>query len=209
MIRAYDKNYLSKLQNSFASMLDFAVNDLNLSLNIFFNQFLHSSLCVKIDSGDTSTLAGKSGVEMALEVINDFSKKDYYRPAANKSPEYWTGWALSYFQWYTSLSFKQINSFIPIDEVREMYSPYHEMDITHFVIHMTEIYNQRKSDTNLKSFRQKAALSQSELAEISGIPVRTIQQYEQKQKDINSAKVQTLVILAKVLSCRIEDLIEL
>lgn len=47
---------------------------------------------------------------------------------------------------------------------------------------MLEIYNNRKEGTNLKTLRLNAGLSQSELAEISDIPVRTIQQYEQKKE---------------------------
>lgn len=208
MIHAYDKNYLSKFQNSFAVMLDFAVHDLAIRLDDFYDRFLRSSLCRKIQDGDSSILAGKSGIEMALEVMDDFSKKDLYNPAANKSAEYWAGWALAYFQWYTSLSFERINNFVPIEEVIEMYSPYHEMDVSHFVSHMIELYNRRKKDTNIKFYRQMAGVSQKELSDISGIPVRTIQQYEQGQKNINFAKAETLISLSRSLSCRMEDLLE-
>lgn len=48
----------------------------------------------------------------------------------------------------------------------------------------------------------------SELAEISDIPVRTIQQYEQNQKNINAAKAETVVKLAKALNCTVEALME-
>ena len=36
MIHAYDKNYLSKAQNNLASMLDFAVYDLEEDLSHFY-----------------------------------------------------------------------------------------------------------------------------------------------------------------------------
>ncbi|WP_374041738.1 helix-turn-helix domain-containing protein, partial [uncultured Treponema sp.] len=51
--------------------------------------------------------------------------------------------------------------------------------------------------------------SQKELSEISGVPLRTIQQYEQGQKNINSAKAETVLKLAKVLECSAEDLMEI
>lgn len=54
-----------------------------------------------------------------------------------------------------------------------------------------------------------AGLSQSELAEISDIPVRTIQQYEQKQKNINDAKAENVVKLAKALNTSVEKLMEI
>ena len=47
--------------------------------------------------------------------------------------------------------------------------------------------------------RQNAGLSQKELAEVVGIPLRTIQQYEQWKKSINKAQVQYLIALSKVL----------
>lgn len=71
---------------------------------------------------------------------------------------------------------------------------------------MLEIYNNRKEGTNLKTLRLNAGLSQSELAEISDIPVRTIQQYEQKQKNINAAKAETVVKLAKAQNTSVEKL---
>ena len=51
-------------------------------------------------------------------------------------------------------------------------------------------------------------MSQSELAEQSGVPVRTIQQYEQRQKRINKAQAEYLMMLANTLYCKAEDLIE-
>ena len=209
MIHAYDKNYLSKAQNNLASMLDFAVYDLNEDLTVFYGKFLQSKICSRFERGESAIIVGKSGVEMALEVVGDETLAAKYHPAANRTPEYWCGWALAYFQWQTNLSFKEINRLIPISEVIAFYSPYHEMDISQFCDKMLSLYNSRKINTNLKNLRQNAGISQSELAEISGIPVRTIQQYEQNQKNINAAKAETIVKLAKALSCSVEDLMEI
>ncbi len=44
--------------------------------------------------------------------------------------------------------------------------------------------------------------------EIDFVPLRTIQQYEQRQKSINKAMAERLIMLAKVLCCEVEDLIE-
>lgn len=208
MIHAYDKNYLSKAQNNLASMLDFAVYDLKENLSSFYEKFLQSKISSQFERGESTVIVGKSGVELALDVMGDESLASKYRPAANRTPEYWCGWALAYFQWQTNLCFREINKFIPISEVLAMYSPYHEMDISQFCDKMIELYNKRKNNTNLKVLRLDAGLSQSELAEISGIPIRTIQQYEQNQKNINAAKVETVVKLAKALNCTVESLME-
>lgn len=209
MIRAYDKNYLAKAQNNMASMLDFAVYDLNEDLMSFYKKFLQSRVSRQFERGDSAVIAGKSGVELALEVLGNEKLASKYRPVANRSPEFWCGWALAYFQWFTNLSFLEINTFVPVAEVLAFYSPYHEMDISKFCDKMIELYNNRKVYANLKKFRLAAGFSQSELAEISGVPVRTIQQYEQSQKNINAAKAETVVKLAKSLNTTVENLLEL
>lgn len=210
MILAYDKRYLLKAQNTFASMFDFAVYDLGEELSSFYQKFLQSKISKQFENGNSSVIAGKSGVELALEIIGDEKLASMYRPSMDRTPEYWCGWALAYFQWYTNLTFYDINTSIPISEILTLYTPYHEMDISQFCDKMLELYNNRRQNNmNLKTTRMNAGLSQSELAELSGIPVRTIQQYEQNQKNINAAKVETVVKLAKTLNTSVERLIEI
>lgn len=60
----------------------------------------------------------------------------------------------------------------------------------------------------LKLYRAKAGLSQSKLAELSGVNVRMIQYYEQGAKDINKAQADTILALAKALNCKMESLLE-
>ena len=60
----------------------------------------------------------------------------------------------------------------------------------------------------LKEYRERAGLSQSELARASGVSVRMIQHYEQGAKDINKAAVITVKQLADAVGCKIEELIE-
>lgn len=63
--------------------------------------------------------------------------------------------------------------------------------------------------TSLQWFRKSNELSQSQLAEKSGVNLRMIQNYEQGFKDINKAQAITLYKLAQALDCTIEDLLEL
>lgn len=62
--------------------------------------------------------------------------------------------------------------------------------------------------SNLQTIRKAAALSQSALAEKSGVSVRMIQFYEQGVKDINKAQAITLLNIARVLNVSIEDIME-
>ena len=61
---------------------------------------------------------------------------------------------------------------------------------------------------NLKRIRLNAGMSQSALAERSGVSVRTIQELEQGRKDVNRAGIDTLMPLAAVLSVNVEALVE-
>ena len=62
--------------------------------------------------------------------------------------------------------------------------------------------------TRLKRQRELCSLTQEELAERSGISLRSIQMYEQRRKDLGKAAVSTVLALARTLGCRIEDLLE-
>ncbi|MDY3305049.1 MAG: helix-turn-helix transcriptional regulator [Clostridia bacterium] len=211
-MNAYDKSYLGKAQTTLGRMLDFAVYDLKLDLKDFFDRFIVSGVAYNFGYGDSATIAGKSGVELAYEVMGKTGENVRNikpRYTVNRSEEYWTGWALAYYQWKTAISFSKIVEYIPINEIKALYSPYHEMDIRHFVDKMNELYINAKPETNLKIYRKRAGLSQKELAEQAEIPVRMIQHYEQRQKNINKAQVEYLARFSRVLNCNIEELLEL
>ena len=211
MIHAYDKNYLTAAQKCLARMLDYMVNDLQYPLETVWNWFLMSEISHRFELGDSTILAGTSGVELARRVLEQAGEPEPVRKASyayDRSPEYWTGWALAYYQWLTSLRFAEIEQAVPITAVRLLYTPYHEMDVRQFADKMNELYRAAKPETNLKAMRTLAGLSQSELAGQADVPVRTIQQYEQRQKDINKAQAETLLRLARALNCKVEDLME-
>lgn len=211
MIHAYDKVYLEKARISVGRMLDFSVNDLHYDIGDFFELFIKTGIAERFERGDFTLIAGMSGVELTYEVFEKAGiaiERVKTRYTSDRSKEFWTGWALAYYQWYTSESFAEITKYIPIKDIVALYSPYHEMDIRQFVDKMNELYRKAKPETNLKLRRKRAGLSQRELAEQTGISVRTIQQYEQRQKNINKAQGEYLALLAKALCCNVEDLIE-
>lgn len=211
MTPAYDKLYLDKAQTALGRMLDFAVCELRFSLSDFFDLFLASGIAARFERGDFGVTVGVSGVELAYLVLENVGlphERIAPRYAANRSPEYWTGWALAYYQWQTALRFSDIVRAVPIEEIRLLYTPYHEMDIRHFCDEMHRLCETAWPETNLKRLRTNAGLTQRELAEAASVPLRTLQQYEQRQKNINKAQAAYLMQISRVLHCEIEDLLE-
>jgi len=73
---------------------------------------------------------------------------------------------------------------------------------------MESFYNKTEFETKLKRIRESRGISQSELSEMSGVKLRSIQMYEQKVNDIDKAQAQTLYKISRVLGCNIEDILE-
>ena len=211
MIHAYDELYLERARSVMAHMMDYAVNGLGYELEEFFKQFLVSEICPKFERGQASVIAGKSGTELVLEIMELIPTEDDPRSEIvlmHRSPEYWLGWSLAYYQWYSNKHFSDIVDSVSIKDMRNMYDKYHEMDIRHFAERMEELCHEIRRESRLKAYRNRIGLSQSELARKTDIPVRTLQQYEQRQKNINKAQAEYLVRLSKSLYCEPEDLLE-
>lgn len=211
MIHAYDEVYLDKAKTCLGRMLDYGVNEIGYSLNAFWEMFLNSGFAQRFGDGDYALIVGMSGVELARAVLEEEGKpipREAVSYPLGRSEEYWTGWAIAHYQWYTGLSFEAISKIHPITRIRELYYPYHEMDIRQFVERMNELSLNSNPNTRLKTLRLNAGLTQAELAQLAEIPLRTLQQYEQRQKNINKAQVEYLAKLAKTLHTSIETLLE-
>lgn len=62
--------------------------------------------------------------------------------------------------------------------------------------------------SHLKDARIAAGLSQSALAQQSGVNVRMLQYYEQGAKSIDGARLETLAALARALGCGLSAILE-
>ena len=65
-----------------------------------------------------------------------------------------------------------------------------------------------ESVNNLQSIRLASGKSQSQLSVETGIPLYTIQKWEQGKRDVSKASGESLLKLSKALGCKIEDLLE-
>ncbi len=211
IIRSYNEIYLNKAQSRLGQAFDYAVNDCRIPGEDFVQLFSASSISRRMENGEPAVISGKSGIEIAIDVLLETTGK---QPDAtpseriDRSAEYWIGWAVAYYQWYSSRRFGDIFKALPFDDLRKMYFTLHEADVTKFVDVADERIREYFKDTNLKRIRTAYGCSQSELAKLSGVSLRSIQMYEQRRKDINKANAESLYAIAKALGCTIEDLIE-
>ena len=211
MIHAYDKDYLYYAQNNLGHMFDFAINTCEYSLDVFFEMFRVSNVCKQFEEGNPSYLVGKTGCELARLVIFEVKEKEIQENDImymDRSPEYWLGWSLSYYVWEKNCRFDYIFRVIRPENLIGMYDTLHEADISKFVIQIDNKLKEYYDKSMLARLRTYANLSQSMLAEKSGINIRIIQSYEQGMRDINKAQFSTIVKLAKALNCDPIELLE-
>lgn len=211
MTRAYNESYLNDAKSSLSAFFDYMINDCGYRADWAASLFITTGYAHQFERGNPSILSGMSGIELAHAVIaKTYTNKK--PPKADQkddcSPEYWAGWALAEYQWFSGRNFKDIFERIPLSQIIEMYSVYHEMDISQFIESMEKFYREAVMETKLKTIRESRGVSQSELAALSGVKLRSIQMYEQKVNDIDKAQAQTLYKLSRVLGCNIEDLLE-
>ena len=198
MTPAYEETYLNDAMDSLGNMMDYAVNDCGQDPDIFFTRFIASGLAENIERGNPKYVGGMSGVELATEVFRRVTG------FARQVP------ALAYYQWRSGLRFRDLaEGGLTFSKVLSMYI-LHEADISKFVEAANKIVGENLAtrETNLKRIRKAKRISQKELADRSGVTLRMVQLYEQRQNDINKARGSTLQSLARTLSCEIEDLLE-
>ena len=211
MTHAYQEIYLSNAQAMLGDAFDYGINACHIPGSSFVKLFVASTISKRLENGEPSYLSGKSGIEVAMEILAETTGKT---PDAapqehfGRSREYWIGWAVAYYQWFSGRSYSEIFKVVTFEELQKLYDPLHEADITKFADILDARMREFFTDTNLKRIRTAYGCTQAELAKRSGVSLRSIQMYEQRNKDINKASAETLLRLSRVLGCTMEDLME-
>ena len=202
MIRAYNEIYLNDAMQTLAEMFSYVPNA--RQADVLFQHFVMSGVAYQFGRGNPRYI--NMPPQALFEEVAG-RKMPLVQPYSyGRSPEYWCGFVLAYYQWYTGLGFEQIGRRLPPSRIIAMYNPLHEASMEKFVEVANSIVFQK--ETNLARYRKTANLSQRELAKYSQVSLRAIQLYEQRQLDINMAPAVKLFQLSRVLGCYIEDLLE-
>ena len=203
-MNAYNKIYLDDAMQTAGAMMDCAVNVLGCPAEEFCARFIASGIAERFSRGDVTCVAGKSGVELAIEVMrltgSDVTGSDCV--ISISSPEYWAGWTLAYYQWQSGLSFKQLSRLgLDMSNITAMFYPLHEADLSVFCQKADEMVRDRAESSPhwIKRLRKLNDISQKELSKITGVPIRQIRAYEQRVIDTSNAESRTISNLRRGL----------
>lgn len=211
MTHAYHEMYAGKAMTNIANMFDFAINEFGLDGEDFAGMFFSSEISRRLELGDPKYLIGMCGEELALRVIESATGKIPVAEISEhmeRSPDHWCGWVIAYYQWLRNISFKDLFDIMSYGEISSLYHALHEADVTKFAEIMDKRREKQKRETNLKRIRTAYGYSQSDLARASQVSLRSIQMYEQRNKDINKGQAATIMSLARALGCSMEALLE-
>ena len=213
MTNAYSELYLDDAMQNLGDMVEYAVCDLGFDPDVFFGWFISSGIASKFEKGNPKYITGMSGFELAEAVLTETNVAHEKREPSFvefKGREYWAGWILAYYQWETGKRFEDIvKDGLTLSTVFSMYV-LHEADESKFVEAANEIIarNRENRKTKLFEIRKARGFTQQQLSKASGVSLRMIQLYEQKQNDISKAQATVVIRLAKALGCEVEDLID-
>lgn len=147
MARAYKKTYLNGAMRNLAVMFDCGVKKYGFSIHDFYNKFLSCDVSRQFANGNPRYLVGVSGAELADMVVQKSGSTVSEKNDGTYTigPEYWAGWVLAYYQWYSCRSFAYMQKQgLGINEVISMYHPLHEADLTKFVSAANNIIERNK-----------------------------------------------------------------
>ncbi|MCC8139517.1 MAG: helix-turn-helix domain-containing protein [Lachnospiraceae bacterium] len=211
MIHAYAEEYLDDAMRNLGEAFDYAASACKVNMDEFIQYFIAGKYAEQFGNGNPKIVAGMSGTELTINVISEAGKNINFpegRTQYDYSAEYWCGWILAYYQWYTARSFKNIYDYISMAEVYKLYPTLHEAPEDKFVDTVNAIISGKIGTTALQAQRKRTGFTQKQLAEKANVNLRTLQQYELGAKNINKASFQTVMALCNALDCRAEDILE-
>ena len=135
---------------------------------LFPELFIGTGYAEQFAAGVPKYVSGVSGTELVMDVLTK-SGIDMDFPQAqvdyDYSPQYWCGWILAYYQWYTGRSFKEIQKYITMQEIEKLYPTLHEASEKKYVDTVNRMIRKKNPPTRLQAQRKISGYSQRELAE--------------------------------------------
>ncbi|MCR5761156.1 MAG: helix-turn-helix domain-containing protein [Sphaerochaetaceae bacterium] len=208
MMHAYSEIYLEGAMIRLGDMLEHAVLDCRYDPDGFWNMFIQSSVSKRFEAGDISLVAGKSGAELAFLVLYECENLTTFTIPSwreYRSPLFWCGWTLCYFQWHENIPFKRIWEAVSIRTLQKMYPALHEADISKSVKALNALIKPR-AKTPVMTLRLVRNLSQKELAERAGMSISQLQRLEYGERSVENLSLKTALSLASALGVEADEI---
>lgn len=210
-IQLPDDSLFPAAQETLAEMFDIGVNECGIEGGDLVAAFIASGLDKEFEHLNPVYVAGKSAIEL-IELVAPFLDVDADLPrvvVAAPLIDYWVGWSVANYQHETGTPYSRMFEAVPYEEFAASYHPLHEAPESKFIEVFEKRIREKGNPTRLSVQRRVAGVSQAQLAERAGVGLRSIQMYEQRNKNINHASAETLLRLSRALHCGMEDLMEL
>ena len=211
MSYAYNEYYLSDAMQNLGEMTEYAHDACRVDPDRALRYFVISGYSDRFGTGDPCVVSGRSGTELFCDCAEKCGAgREKWPPAIIKyttEEYYWMGYILAYFQWKTNRPFASIVDVIKSDDLLQMYPALHTASDEKAIEVIDELYRSRSQLNRLQEYRKRIGMTQAELSEAAGVNIRTLQQYEVGTKSLNKAAAESIISLAHVLNCRVEELI--
>ncbi|MBR3212357.1 MAG: DUF3990 domain-containing protein [Firmicutes bacterium] len=207
-----ESSYMKDSMRVLGEAVDYAVNDCGIPIAPFLEMLVATETGECFRKRDPRVISGLSGVELVGEI---FSKSGMGaggpEPSikTKASPEYRIGRALACYIVGMGCGLRELLRLVNADDLLKLSAKIPEGEEGEWITGIERIVRRRSRVSRLQTQRKISGLSQRKLAELSGVNLRTLQQYEIKTKDLSKASVSSVAALAEVLGCRVEDLLEL
>ncbi|MBR1837139.1 MAG: helix-turn-helix transcriptional regulator [Kiritimatiellae bacterium] len=210
---AYPETYLDDAMRTLGEAVDWAARVRGIAPARFLAAFSASGVADAFGAGVPKFVAGLSGAGLAREVLRRAGEPEAAGDVDGRcdidgeTPEFWTGWILAWYQWRTALPFRAILAFLPAEELHGMFATLHEASEERCGAAFDAIRRARRGATALARARKAAGLTQAQLSARSGVALRSIQQWEQRAKDIGRAAARSVVAIARVVGTTTDSLL--
>ena len=128
MMNAYSEIFVNDAMETLGEAFEYAINNLKIKGQEFLNLFSLGRIGEAFSRGEIRYISGMSGIELANKALKEYSfvieTKDYDL-SINYPPEYWCGWILAYYQWYSGKTFSQIQKKISFQNLMNLYGVLH------------------------------------------------------------------------------------
>lgn len=183
-----------------------------LSEDSILKMFIVSGYASRFEAGDPVLISGMSGAELFYSIMEKCGEYRFLRcnPGMIKDNDerYYTGRLLACYQRTTRLPFSEILSAVSCARLIALFPELSKLPLNEALVMIDDmILSRRSSATRLQACRKRLGLSQKELAAYSGVNIRTLQQYETGDKDINRAAADKVTALSRTLYCSPCDLL--